>query len=144
MTETSARKKAKVFIMDDDRQFQMILAYHVARTGEFEVCGQTQDPKTCMEQIAALQPEIAMVDLMGFEGSHGGVDVIRSLRQAHPNLSILAISMYDPALYAPFALDAGANGYLWKEDLNDKLKTALEKTLNKERFISSNANGSAN
>ena len=131
-----AHKKARVFIVDDDPQYQKLLAYKIGRTRDFEVCGQTQDPKASQRLVYALNPDIVLMDLMGFEATQGGIDLIRSIRKTHPNLPILAISMFDPDLYSPIALAAGATSYLWKDEMDERLEVAIEKTLKSESYVS--------
>jgi DNA-binding NarL/FixJ family response regulator len=68
-----------------------------------------------------------ILELVHHEG--GGLDLVRSVRAANPDLAILVYSMGDGALYAARVIRAGASGFVSKTDDVSTLVAALKKTL---------------
>lgn len=67
-----------------------------------------------MAAIAEFLPDLCLVDLRLPDGN--GVDFIRQCRQVCPGSEIVVTTMYDDDAHLFPALQAGANGYLLKEE----------------------------
>ena len=76
-----------------------------------------------MQLIAALQPDIAIVDMTLASGS--GLELIKDLKAGHPGVPLLVLSMHDEMLYAERALRAGAGGYIMKSEATQKVIEAM-------------------
>ena len=90
----------RVLIVDDHPIIREGLT-HLLVQEDLHVCcaaATTEEALTAM----ACQPDIAIVDLS--LQSDSGLDLIRTLRQRHPNLAILVLSMHDETLFAERAL----------------------------------------
>jgi DNA-binding NarL/FixJ family response regulator len=61
-----------------------------------------------------------------------GEDVMRRIRQKHPDIKVLAVSSYDDRAYIQGMLDNGASGYLLKEDAPELLVKAVRGILHGE------------
>ena len=66
-----------------------------------------------------------------------GLKLIRRVKKAHPALKILVASMYEESLYGERAMNAGANGYVCKQDDPETLIDAITKVGGGATFISS-------
>lgn len=80
-----------------------------------------------VEKARSCSPDLAIVDLSLDEGT--GLELIRTLRDEHPGLRIMVLSIHDEQLYAERTLRAGANGYIEKsarpETLIEAVRTCL-------------------
>lgn len=85
------------------------------------------------------QPDMAIVDLSLHTDS--GLDLVRTLRQHHPDLAILVLSMHDETLFAERALRAGANGYLMKLEATDHIMCAIHEVLAGNVYLSAAMHG---
>jgi DNA-binding NarL/FixJ family response regulator len=66
-----------------------------------------------------------------------GLDIIKDLKQTHPNLPILILSMHPEERFAVRVLKAGASGYINKNSVNEELTKAIRVVVTeKRRFIS--------
>ncbi|WP_343702524.1 response regulator transcription factor [Chitinophaga sp.] len=64
------------------------------------------------------------------------IQMIDATRLRQPDIAILVFSSYDELLYAPGYLKAGADGYLSKKSQPEEMRTAIQKMLNGEKYIS--------
>lgn len=70
------------------------------------------------------QFDVVMVDME--MPSHNGPATISFLKAKFPQLPILVVSGYDDPKHVMAALEAGADGYLVKDDLNETLASCLQ------------------
>lgn len=64
-----------------------------------------------------------------------GIDVLKRIRQSHPRLPVLMLSIYDEKVYAVRAIRAGAAGYVTKNSAAEQLVDAIRKVCAGERYI---------
>ncbi|HEV3222068.1 MAG TPA: response regulator transcription factor [Puia sp.] len=64
-----------------------------------------------------------------------GLDVLQQIRQSHPRLPILILSMHPEDQYAIRVLRAGASGYLNKNSAPEELVKAINQVLLGKKYI---------
>lgn len=91
------------------------------------------------EQALALaaehQPELVILDLN--LPDKRGLDVLRSLLVEKPGLSVIIFSMYEDLAFVTSAIEAGARGYVTKNDDPDSLLEAVEAATRGETYLAS-------
>ncbi len=115
----------RVFLVDDHPLVRESLASLIDRQPDLEVCGEADHPASALAAIAAAKPDVAIVDLSLGEGS--GLELIRDLKQLHPQVGVLVLSMHDENLYAERALRAGARGYIMKREATRNVIVAIRR-----------------
>lgn len=70
-------------------------------------------------------PDIIVLDLRLPDGS--GLDLLASLTSCAPDSKVIVFSMYDDPAFAARALEAGAKGYMTKNDDPDAFLQAIDK-----------------
>jgi DNA-binding NarL/FixJ family response regulator len=135
-TKSSGGKKAKkqVFLVDDHPLVRQALSQLINQEGDLAVCGEAEGAAEALRSIAALKPDVAVVDLTLKEGS--GLDLVKDLKLRHPDLPVLVLSMHDEATYAERLLRSGARGYVMKDQASDKVVVALRRVLDGEVYLS--------
>lgn len=98
------------------------------------VCGEAGELLSALEAIAAVKPDVAIVDLMLPTGS--GVDLIKSVRKCSPDTAIVVLTMHDESNYGERALRAGARGFVTKGDATKKVLPALRRVLEGRLYVS--------
>ena len=83
---------------------------------------------------AGLQPQLALVDLGLPDGD--GTQLIRPLAQQHPACTIVVTTLFGDDAHVFPALCAGAQGYLLKDQPEDRLAAALDGILRGEPPLS--------
>jgi len=127
-------KKLRVFLVDDHRVLREGMQRLIDFEKDMEVCGQASDAAEALARAPAAKPDLALLDL-GLKGT-GGLDLIKSLRQRLPKLSILVMSMFEESMYAERALRAGAKGYIMKHEPSEAVIAALRQVAKGRTFLS--------
>jgi len=91
------------------------------------------DAETLISKCANEEWDVVISDL-NMPG-RSGLDALKQLRQANPQLPVLIMSMYPEDQYALRVLKTGASGYLSKESIHDELIPAIQTVLNGRKFI---------
>ncbi len=128
--------KLKVLIVDDDPLFRAALTKYIDQNEDLTVVAETSERIAALRLAAKLKPDIVLVDILGFEGAEGGIQVIREIKEQCPELPVLAMSSQDASLYAQCALDAGAGGYLMKQESASQIGRVIHLTVKCERYVS--------
>jgi DNA-binding NarL/FixJ family response regulator len=126
-------KPARILIVDDHPIVRLGIRQMIAFEPDLTVCGEADSAGSALGLLAS-KPDLAIVDLSLREGS--GLELIRSLREAAPEMRILVLSMHDEALFAERALRAGAHGYMMKQEAIDNLVHAIQEVLAGRLFVS--------
>lgn len=107
-------RKARVFIVEDHPVVRQAMCHRFNSEPDLAVCGQADQADDAFQQIVAVQPDIAIVDLTLKQGS--GLDLIPLLRQACPATKILVFSMHYESFHITKAMRSGADAYVPKEE----------------------------
>jgi DNA-binding NarL/FixJ family response regulator len=134
-TETeTVGTKTRVLLVEDHPIVRHGLMMLINDESDLEVCGESESVKDAVEQVRNTNPDIVVVDIGLSDGS--GLDLIKELHAANPDLRILAVSMHDESIYAERALRAGAKGYIMKKAAMDSLLVAIRRVLAGEIYLS--------
>jgi DNA-binding NarL/FixJ family response regulator len=107
-------------LADDSVLLREGVARLLAEAG-FQVIGQAGDADELLQQVAAHQPDVAIVDIRMPPETDGGLRAAREIRLAHPGVGVLVLSQYARPSYAFELLSDSAErvGYLLKDRVAD-------------------------
>lgn len=131
---TQAHYPARVLIVDDHPLLREGLAARIARYPDLELCGEAEDVPGAMTALAALTPDVVIVDLSLKRGD--GLDLVKRIHLRKDRTAVLVSSMHDETLYAERALDAGALGYVGKSEAPEKVIDAIRTVLSGKVYLS--------
>ena len=124
----------RVVIVDDHPFVREGLRHLLGGSHEFELTGEATELRTAQEVIERDLPDVAIIDL-GL-GAEDGSDLVRWLRQHHPRVRVLVLTMQDEALNAERLLRLGASGYVMKNAAGTDFLVALRKVAKGQRHVS--------
>lgn len=101
---------------------------------DLEVCGSEDSAGKARKAIEKLQPDLVIVDI-GLKNSNG-IDLVKEINSCFQGLPVLVLSMYDESLYAERALQAGARGYIMKQEAIGRVVQALRVVLKGQIYAS--------
>jgi two-component system, NarL family, invasion response regulator UvrY len=98
------------------------------------VFGEVQNALELLNLIGKEHWDIVMLDLNMPGGT--GLEALKQIKQAHPQLPVLILTMFPEDQYAVRTIRAGAAGYLNKESAPEELVQAIQKILRGGKYIS--------
>lgn len=104
------------------RAWLKALIQHVFPTAEITECARVHD---ALQLVAAQKFSLALLDLGLPDGS--GVDVVAALRESQPEVQSVIVTIHDDDEHLFPALQAGAFGYLLKEQSRELLIEQLQR-----------------
>jgi DNA-binding NarL/FixJ family response regulator len=99
-----------------------------------QVIGEANHAAQACERARALGPDVVVMDI-ALPGM-SGIEATRRMLKDQPRLRVLMFSMYDDAIYARRAMEAGALGYLSKASAPEVLVQAIHAVSRGERYLS--------
>jgi DNA-binding NarL/FixJ family response regulator len=124
----------RILIVDDHPIFRAGLMSLIDHIDGVVVGAEAEDEASAINLLESQPFEMMVTDLS--LGSDSGLRLIQRARRICPGLRILVASMYDESRYGERAINAGANGYICKQDDPEKLVKAIELVCQGEMFIS--------
>ena len=127
MSETTepAAEPIRVFLVDDHRLFLSGVRTELAGRADvvIDIVGEAVDVESAVEGIRRTAPHVVLLDVHLPGG--GGRAVIEAVRQGHPEVVFLALSVSDAAEDVIAVIRAGARGYVTKTISSDDLASAI-------------------
>lgn len=113
----------RVLVVDDHPMVRERLVEVIRAEPGFVVCGQADDRDGTLARIQAHRPHLVVLDLRLKDSD--GLDLLREIRARWPTVRVLVVSMHDETLFAQHVLDAGAHGYISKQEATRNILEAL-------------------
>lgn len=130
-----SQQLSRILLVDDHPTFRAGLRSLIGHLEGLQVCAEADDENSAIHVLETEAPDMMIADLN--LGGDSGLRLIQRAKQAYPNLHILVASMYEESIYGERAINAGADGYICKQDDPDNLAKAIELVCRGETFISS-------
>lgn len=113
----------RLFVVDDHDVVRDGLRLYMEGVPDLEIVGEAATAEEAIREIARLEPDIAIVDVVLPDGE--GVEVIRSLRARDVGTLFVVFTTYESEEMLVQARMAGAAGYLFKDAPRAQLLTAI-------------------
>ena len=123
-----------ILIVDDHPVLLEGLEKVIELEEELRICGKAGSVKEALTLVEEAQPDLVLTDLT--LPGRNGMELIKDLKAAHPDLPVLVMSMHDEMIYAERVLKAGGRGYVMKEAPSGQLLEAIRKVLGGDVFAS--------
>lgn len=121
-------------LADDHTLLRAGLRRLLEHAGDISVEGEAGNGAEALALLARRPWDLLVLD-MSMPG-RDGVDLIRQIRNEHPKLPILVLTMHGEQQYAVRAIKAGAAGYLTKDSAAEELVEAVRKVAGGGRYLS--------
>jgi DNA-binding NarL/FixJ family response regulator len=131
-------------------QLRILVAddHHVVRTGlrtlletksGWQVCAEAANGREAVEKAEELTPDVAVLDI-GMPLLNG-VEATRQIRKRSPKTEVLILTMHDSESLVQEVLEAGARGYILKDDADRNLIAAVTALSRHQPYLSSRVSG---
>lgn len=121
-------KPATIAIVEDDPSLREILAEILQGSPHWELTGTFSDAESALLALPENPPMVVLMDIQ-LPGI-SGIECVARLKEPCPGIQIMMVTVYDNNDRIFEALAAGANGYLLKRDVPEKLIQSLDELLN--------------
>jgi two-component system, NarL family, nitrate/nitrite response regulator NarL len=128
-------KDCKILLVDDHPLVREGLRARLSGVAGIEVVGEAGDAAQAFERVDELRPDLVLMDV-GMKQVNG-IELTARLRERHPGLQVLMLSMYDNPEYVHRALAAGALGYVLKEAPSEEIVAAILAVAQGRNFLGS-------
>jgi len=127
-------ERIRVLLADDHPTTRLGLRVLLERANDVEVVGEAKDGAEALTLIEELRPDVAVLDckLPGLAGPQ----VAQEIRRRGLPVRVLALSSYDDERYVRGMLEAGAVGYLLKEEAPETIVAAVRGAMRAEGHFS--------
>ena len=124
----------RILLADDHRLFRSGMRRILTERSDLEVIGEASNGIELLRQLGELTPDLVILDISMPEMR--GIEATSEMKASHADLKVLILTMHKDIDYLQSAINAGADGYLLKEDADDALFTAIDTIRAEKSFIS--------
>ncbi len=123
----SATRKFRIVIADDDDMTRVLLTNLFGNSEDVEIVGEAPDGKVALELARKLLPDAVIMDV-GMPYMNG-IDASRQIHIEHPEIRVIALSMFEEEEMAREMKEAGAIGYFCKNEPWDETVEEIHQVL---------------
>ena len=116
--------RIRVLLVDDHRILREGVRALLAGEPAIEVVGEAEDGESAVAQAGRLKPDVVLMDMV--MPHLGGLEATARIKEQHPDIMVLIMSMHDNDEYVQQVIKAGASGYVLKGVAADDLVRAIE------------------
>lgn len=124
----------RVLLADDHSLVRAGIKLLLGAMHEVEVVGEAASGEEALVLAAIAKPDVVLMDV-AMKGITG-LEAAARLRERHPEIRVLILSMHSGEEYVLQALRAGAAGYLLKDAATGELELALRGVMRGESWLS--------
>src|SRR3990172_4758839 len=114
----------RVILADDHAMFRQGVRRILEELPGVKVVGEAQDGLALLHLLKSIEPHFIILDIS--MPNLRGVEAAREIKALRPGVKILMLTMHKESEYLYYAMKAGVDGFLLKEDADSELLLALE------------------
>jgi diguanylate cyclase (GGDEF)-like protein len=119
--------RIRLLVADDDPMIRLTLSALIERESGFELVGTAEDADEAVEMAARRRPDVVLLDFNMPGG--GGVRAAMQIRDAIPNVKLVAVSADDSAAAQYEMSRAGAVGYVVKGSPDEEIVRVIRSSV---------------
>jgi DNA-binding NarL/FixJ family response regulator len=124
----------RVLLADDHSLVRAGIRSLLGAMAEVQVVGEASSGEEALELAGREQPDVVLMDI-AMKGITG-LEAATRMRDRHPSVRVVILSMHSGEEYVLQALRAGAAGYLLKDAATGELELALRSVMRGESWLS--------
>ena len=131
----------RILIADDHAVVRAGLRALLESREGWQVCAEALDGRDAVEQVAKHKPDIAILDI-GMPLLNG-VEVARRVRKTSPATEVLILTMHQSDDLVQQVVEAGAHGYILKDEADRVLLAAVDALRQHKSYFSNRVSSAA-
>ena len=129
---------SSILLVEDHKVFAKALLRVLSASKDLDVVAVAESAEKALEQLPDLKVDLVLADIS--LPNMSGIALVEKLRERYPRLPCAVLSGHNSPQYVRSALDAGARGYMVKENPGGILE-GIKRVLNGELYISKEVEG---
>lgn len=113
----------RVMLVDDHDMVRTGLEVFLETVDDLELVGEASNGEDAVRLCGEVHPDVILMDLI--MPGMGGIEVTRLIREAYPQVQVIALTSFNDKQLVQQALQAGAISYLLKNASIDELSAAI-------------------
>ncbi len=131
----SKAQRVRLLICDDHKILTDALATVVGLDGTLEmVAPPVHEPESAIEICTEQLPDVVLMDIV-FKGGMSGIDATRKIKEVSPSTKVVIMTAHDEDRLLVEAVEAGASGFLGKDEAAEELLAAAKAAADGEVLI---------
>ncbi|MDI6852529.1 MAG: response regulator transcription factor [Deltaproteobacteria bacterium] len=123
----------KIILAEDHVRFRSFIKAFLEAEDGLSVVGEADDGVHLLEICDCCVPDLIILDIN--MPRLPGLDAARRIKELHPGVKVLILTMHNNKEYLQEAMALGAEGFLLKERVDTELIGAIRKILNGGTYI---------
>ena len=129
----------KIIIADDHALVRNALTFMLNAQPDMEVVGDAADGNEVFMKLENTQADLVLMDISMPPGENGLLTT-RRIKETHPEIKVIVLTMHDEESYVREALNAGADGFILKSTTDDILLDGIRQVYANQRYYSGYTN----
>ena len=125
----------RILVADDHHVVRAGLRTLLETKSAWHVCAEAVNGREAVEKAGALKPDVAVLDI-GMPLLNG-IEATRQIRKVSQETEVLILTMHNSELMIQNVVEAGARGYILKDDADRDLIAAVEALRRHKPYFSS-------
>lgn len=127
----------KIALADDHKIVRDGIRTMLESQPNIEVVAEVSNGNEILKKLENTQVDLVIMDISMPEKD--GIKATKNLKEKHPNVKVLALTMSNDDLHIRQMIQAGASGYIMKSAGRKDLKDAIETIMNGKHYFSDEA-----
>ncbi|KYP14464.1 response regulator transcription factor [Flavihumibacter sp. CACIAM 22H1] len=121
------KEPVRIILFEDNPILRESLVNLLALTGEYHILGSYPDCTEVEVLVQEVKPDVILMDI-DMPGVNG-IEAVSKIRRFNQQVQIIMLTVFDDNSHVFDAMYAGANGYLLKKYISDKLIYSIQEVL---------------
>jgi DNA-binding NarL/FixJ family response regulator len=127
----------RILVADDHHVVRAGLRALLESKSGWQVCAEASNGREAVDKAVKFKPHVAVIDIA--MPLLNGVEATRQIRKLSPNTEVLILTMHDSDTLVKEVMEAGALGYVLKDDADRDLISAVDSLQQHQPYLSSRA-----
>jgi len=124
----------RILLADDHQLIRTGLRLVIEQQKDLAVVGEAGDGREAVTLANSLRPDVVVMDIS--MPNLNGIEAAHQIKQSHPEIAVIVLSMHPDESYVLRALKAGVKGYLLKDSAESDLIAAVRAVARGKSFFS--------
>lgn len=128
------KNNIKIIIVDDHQFFRSALKLFLSSNSKYQVIAEASNGKEFLKLIEKEVPDVVLMDINMPEMN--GIEATRKAMEYYGhNIKIIAVTLLEDFLYLKEMIEAGASGFLNKNDVEEHLESSIKAVMNNKFYF---------